>query len=199
MYYLYKLTNKINNKPYIGFSYDADKRFNQHIFESYNKNSPSYNTILHRAIRKYGQNSFSQEIIYQSLYEDHIKEAEEFFIRETNTHYKFGFGYNMTYGGEGTKGIFRNNETIRKMSEAQKGKKKTPQQIQRLHESMLRYGQKLSKQWSITDPQGNTFVITNLSNFCRENNLDQGNMMKVAQGKCKHCKNYKVEKYKVEI
>lgn len=194
MFYLYKITNKINNKSYIGFSYDAEKRFKQHIFEAYNKNSPSYHTIFHRSIRKYGQHNFTQEIIYQSLYEEHIKESEEFFIRENNTHYKFGYGYNMTYGGEGTKGIYRNDATRKRMSDAQRGKIKSPETKQKLFESMLRYGQKLAKQWEITDPDGNTFIITNLRRFCLENNLDQGNMMKVAKGKCKHCKNYLVRK-----
>lgn len=34
----------------------------------------------------------------------------------------------------------------------------------------------LSKNWSIIDPTGNNFIITNLRKFCKDNNLDQGNM-----------------------
>lgn len=34
----------------------------------------------------------------------------------------------------------------------------------------------LSKEWEITDPNGNCFIIENLTKFCRENNLDQGNL-----------------------
>jgi len=190
MFYIYKITNTINNKSYFGYSYDAENRFNQHYTESYNKNQPSYNTILHRAIRKYGWHNFNKEIVYQSLYEDHIKDYEEYFIRQDNTHYKFGFGYNMTYGGEGTKGVFRNKTTRNKMSIAQKGKIKSQETKNKLFESMLRYGDKISKEWEITDPAGNTFNIRNLRRFCIENNLDQGNMMKVVNGKSKHCKKY---------
>jgi hypothetical protein len=36
--------------------------------------------------------------------------------------------------------------------------------------------EKLSKEWLITDLQGNQFKIKNLQQFCRENNLDQGNL-----------------------
>lgn len=34
----------------------------------------------------------------------------------------------------------------------------------------------LAKSYSLTDPSGKTFIITNLRQFCRENGLDQGNM-----------------------
>ena len=34
----------------------------------------------------------------------------------------------------------------------------------------------LSKTWEVIDPKGNTFIIQNLTKFCRENNLDQGNL-----------------------
>lgn len=48
----------------------------------------------------------------------------------------------------------------------------------------------LSKQWEITDPNRNTFIIENLRQFCSDNNLDQGNMVKVSQGKLKQHKGY---------
>ena len=36
--------------------------------------------------------------------------------------------------------------------------------------------EKLSKEWLITDLQGNQFKIKNLQQFCKDNNLDQGNL-----------------------
>jgi len=36
--------------------------------------------------------------------------------------------------------------------------------------------EKLSKEWLITNLQGNQFKIKNLQQFCKENNLDQGNL-----------------------
>ena len=35
---------------------------------------------------------------------------------------------------------------------------------------------KLSKKWSITSPNGETLIVENLNNFCKEHNLDQGNL-----------------------
>lgn len=36
--------------------------------------------------------------------------------------------------------------------------------------------EKLSKKWSITSPKGETLVVENLNNFCKEHGLDQGNL-----------------------
>ena len=41
----------------------------------------------------------------------------------------------------------------------------------------------VSKEYIITTPQGRTFAIKNLLDFARKNNLDQGNLVKVAQRK----------------
>jgi group I intron endonuclease len=190
MYHIYKFTNLINNKSYIGRTNNFEKRVNQHLFESYYKKSQTYNTTFHRAVRKYGIHNFTQQIIYQTLCEQHSKEAEEHFIREYNTHCRFGYGYNMTYGGEGTKGVFRSPKVRKNMSDAQLNKKKTPQTLKRLHESMLCYGDKISKEWEIITPNGEKFTIKNLNKFCRENNLNQANMIKVANGTSKYCKNF---------
>jgi len=48
----------------------------------------------------------------------------------------------------------------------------------------------LSKNWSITDPNDNNFNITNLNQFCRENNLDQSNL---SRGKYKGWKCIKID------
>ena len=65
------------------------------------------------------------------------------------------------------------------------GKKQTDYQKKTVAE-------KLSKYHIITTPKGKTFEIKNLNEFARNNGLDQGNLTKVAQGKLKHHKGYKV-------
>ena len=47
-------------------------------------------------------------------------------------------------------------------------------------------------EYTITDPKGNTFDIVNLLEFARKNNLDQGNLTKVAQKKLRTHKGYQV-------
>jgi len=52
-----------------------------------------------------------------------------------------------------------------------------------------------SKKWRITDPLGNEFIVTNLFNFCRENNLQQASMWRVSVGKQKFHKKWKCKVY----
>ena len=47
-----------------------------------------------------------------------------------------------------------------------------------------------SKIWKITFPDGRVEIITNLRQFGRENNVDQGNLIKYG-----HSKGFKVERY----
>lgn len=63
MYSVYKITNKINGKTYIGSSIHVQKRWRQHINISKNVNSPAYNYPLYCAFRKYGYENFIFEII----------------------------------------------------------------------------------------------------------------------------------------
>jgi hypothetical protein len=51
--------------------------------------------------------------------------------------------------------------------------------------------EKLSSEWIITNPKGESFKIKNLHKFCKENGLDQGNMVKVSKGLIKQNKGWK--------
>ncbi|MBC8429939.1 MAG: HNH endonuclease [Pelagibacteraceae bacterium] len=57
---------------------------------------------------------------------------------------------------------------------------------------MSRFGAHKVKEYTITDPDGNTFDIVNMAKFARENNLHQGNLIAVAKGKQKQSKGYMV-------
>lgn len=54
--------------------------------------------------------------------------------------------------------------------------------------------QKLYKTFRITNPSDEVFIVTNLKQFCRDNNLHQGNMSRVAKGDLKHIKGWKCER-----
>lgn len=95
MYIIYKLTNKINNKLYIGCSkYSAEKRFNRHVVEATRNTTKS---ILHKAIRKYGRESFSIETLETLLTEQDMFEREKYYILFYNSNIH---GYNLTIGGD---------------------------------------------------------------------------------------------------
>jgi len=91
-------------------------------------------------------------------------------------------------------------ETIKRMSEVKRGKRPREYYVQ-LAKKRIGYtqtenqknivSQKLSKIWSITDPNGNNITVKNLTKFCRENSLDQGNL---SRGKYKGWTAYKLDK-----
>lgn len=102
-YLVYCYTNKINNKKYIGItSRSIDEREASHIYESRNKSNKCYNTPFKRAIRKYGIDGFTREIIDVVDSLEDACELEKFYIKEYKTYYKYknSNGYNATIGGE---------------------------------------------------------------------------------------------------
>lgn len=103
MHYIYKFTNKINGKHYIGQTNNLQKRFNGHKSESFNQKASGYNLPFHSAIRKYGIENFSFETLEEIMdgeSQGFINEREKYFIN----YYKSlttENGYNLTVGGNG--------------------------------------------------------------------------------------------------
>lgn len=93
-YVIYKVTNKINGKIYIGKTNNFEKRKIEHTKYDINDNS-----IFHRALKKYGEEKFEWEIIDSADNLKEINELEKYYIKKFST-YKTN-GYNMTKGGDG--------------------------------------------------------------------------------------------------
>ena len=100
--YIYRATNKINNKAYIGQTVDLDKRKISHIRESHSGWGGWY---FHNAIRKYGESNFEWDVVekieagnYDEL-KRNLCDRERYYIKEFKVYYKDG-GYNLTFGGE---------------------------------------------------------------------------------------------------
>lgn len=96
---IYKITNTINNKIYIGQTVITEpKRWQQHIW--YAKNDPNKDcVILCNAIRKYGAESFKREII-ETVDNNLLNKQEQYWINYYNSCDK-EIGYNISLGGEG--------------------------------------------------------------------------------------------------
>lgn len=60
---IYKIENLINHKCYIGQSVKIEQRWKNHKITAKNLNDKNYDNPLYRAIRKYGIENFSFEII----------------------------------------------------------------------------------------------------------------------------------------
>lgn len=103
MYYIYKYTNKINGKSYIGQTNNIQKRKNGHRSTAYNPKSYNYSDAFHIAFRKYGEDNFNFEIIEEideQFGREYLNERECFFIEFFHSHVSQN-GYNTTWGGEG--------------------------------------------------------------------------------------------------
>lgn len=98
--YIYKVTNKINNKIYIGQTKNWKKRFAQHKNLGYGNEK---NKLLYKAIEKYGIKNFQFEVIEGPI--ENYNEREQYWIAYYHSYIKdseYGDlkGYNMTPGGE---------------------------------------------------------------------------------------------------
>lgn len=93
--FIYKITNIINNKAYIGQTIQNIKdRFYQHCS---NKCSEEVvNMAIHKAIKKYGKKNFIIEVI-EEVEKDNLNDREIYWISYYNT---YNNGYNSTKGGQ---------------------------------------------------------------------------------------------------
>lgn len=93
---IYKITNKINGKSYIGKSINAELRMKRHTFHSEHIRFP--NKTLYKALEKYGKENFSFDIIETDVPTDKLNEREQYWIAYYDTVQN---GYNETIGGDG--------------------------------------------------------------------------------------------------
>lgn len=121
-YYLYKITNDINNKIYIGRSKKPDYRLRTHLNNSLNPEKSIVAQKIHFAIRELGQEHFVFEVFEEY---DNYREAcerEVFWIK----FYKADqdeFGYNDKLG---TTGLVRLTEEQRQKLSARVSGNKNP-------------------------------------------------------------------------
>lgn len=153
---VYIHTNLENNKVYIGItSREPEKRWGKDGSEYTIKNHPAFG----RAIKKYGWNNFSHDILFEDLSKQDACQKEIELIREYKsncTRYKNpSFGYNMSDGGaigssgyvwsdeskkklsDALQGIVKDKEWRLHLSQAMSGKKATEETINKLRESHL--------------------------------------------------------------
>jgi len=105
MAFIYKIKNNLNEKFYIGFTTQKNPiiRFRQHISTArYNTKN---NQPVIRAIRKYGEENFSFQILLEGESNFLLKIEEPRLIKELNPE------YNATLGGDGILGYKHTDRT----------------------------------------------------------------------------------------
>lgn len=118
--YIYKITNLVNKKIYIGQAIDIQQRWWGHL----NCAKKQVNTVLYKAIRKYGAANFIIEQIDTANTKEELNNKEIYWIRKLNST-NDEIGYNLTAGGTGgdtfsLHSLHNKQEIKNKMSHAQK-------------------------------------------------------------------------------
>jgi len=132
MHYMYRITNTINQKVYIGQTNNPSLRWSQH------KSSAKYNRgnqIITKALMKYGFDVFTFEVIATCLTQLDADATEEHLIRQYDSR-NMQKGYNIAAGGNTT---LRTPEMCLKLSDSLKKHYET-------HDGWLKGGT-LSQEW----------------------------------------------------
>lgn len=107
-YIIYKITNLINNKIYIG----------AHMTDDINDEYMGSGVLIKKSIKKYGIEKFNKEILYifdnkEEMYNKEREIVNEQFIQRSDT-------YNIKRGGEGGYGVIDKEKWKKQISTAQK-------------------------------------------------------------------------------
>ena len=139
--YVYKITNKINGKIYIGETLNTiEKRFKQHCSDAYLKTYENY--YFYKAIRKYGPENFEISQLEhvsnldRKVLKEEILKLEKEYIKKYDS---FNSGYNSNSGGRHPLEVKKETRELQS-----KRKKEDPKTIDRLH--YARSFQKINKE-----------------------------------------------------
>ena len=115
--FIYKITNTINGKSYIGQTIqNVKERFYQHCATKCSQ--AILNMVIHKAINKYGKSNFTIEVI-EEVESTNLNDRERYWIRYYDS---YNNGYNSTKGGQDGIKLFKNLDTESIVREYKSGK-----------------------------------------------------------------------------
>jgi group I intron endonuclease len=129
MYCIYKITNLINGKTYIG----------QHKYLELNDKYMGSGKHLKRALKKYGIENFRKDIlVFNISNKEYVDLLERVFIASEREKVGAENCYNIVDGGQGgsLKGRTCSEQSKRRMSEARKGKHLSDETKKKISEAL---------------------------------------------------------------
>jgi group I intron endonuclease len=163
---IYKVTNLINGKEYVGQTkHTLKRRISHHKWRSKKRS----NTHFYNSIKKYGFDNFKFETLEEADNQN-LDTREKYYIHKLNT---LKNGYNMNDGGR----VTEITDDLRKIySRAQK--KRYTRQSERKAMSNLQ------SKWFIIEniKTKESFITFGLHNFCKKYGLSYACMKKISQG-----------------
>lgn len=193
MGYIYKITNKITQKVYIGKTLDAvQNRWAEHCRDY--KRLRCEKRPLYDAMNKYGIENFTIEEI-EKCDDKILSEREKFWIEKYNSYIGFinSNGYNATLGGDGKSylnyqeiiEVYKQNKNISKTALICKCSPDSVSKILKSNEIDIVSSQKIAKanqgksvkQYSLKNEYITTFSsLAEAAQWLKDNNLANGNL-----------------------
>lgn len=161
---IYCITNTLNGKKYIGQTIqNVSRRIDRHKIGPF---------AIGNAYRKYGEENFKVEILFNSFDTEYLNKAEKQLIKSYNTMYPNG--YNLMEGGQ----IRLTKKSIEKIRLSRLGKKEKPEHT----ENRMR---KIRKPVLCIEDQICFRSVKDAANFYKG---DNAHLSKLLKGKCKSFK-----------
>lgn len=127
--YIYKITNNINGKFYIG----------QHKSNTLDDAYWGSGILIKNAINKEGIDKFSREILEWCDSKEHLNQQEIYWISKLDS-MNSDIGYNLTTGGDGTPGAKLSDKTKFKIGQSKIGKKRSQKTIEKMRKTIIEKG-----------------------------------------------------------
>lgn len=129
---IYKITCTVNQRFYIGSAIDLRRRKYEHWYGL--RHNKHHNPILQNAWNKYGEQSFTFEVLEQVLPMS-LTAREQYWFKKLKP---FGLnGFNVLSEAGLTLGRKHSSETVEKIRRAQTGKKQSPEHIEKMRQTKL--------------------------------------------------------------